>query len=97
MVVALEPIRRAMSEAKKIEKGEKAERETGNYRLYRETMDKVVEIAAHKKVSVAALVEPILAALVDAEYMAMLNEKMKAEEDRRTRFAEVQSQKKNRK
>ena len=45
MVVALEPIRRAMSEAKKIEKGEKAERETGNYRLYRETMDKVVEIA----------------------------------------------------
>ena len=64
MVVALEPTRRAMSEAKKIEK---AERETGNYRLYRDTMEKVVEIAAHKRVSVAALVEPILAALVDAE------------------------------
>jgi hypothetical protein len=90
MVVALEPIRRAMNEAKKNEKGD---RETGNYRLYRETMDKVVEIAAHKKVSVAALVEPMLAALVDAEYMVMLNDKMQAENDRRKRLEDAQNQK----
>lgn len=95
MVVALEPIRRAMSDVKKSEKG--GERETGNYRLYRETMDKVVEIAAHKKVSVAALVEPILGVHQGGEYMAMLNEKIEAEQDRQKRFADLQNQKKNRK
>lgn len=55
---------------------------TGNYRLYRASMDRLVKIAALKRISVADLCEPILAQLADAEYMSTLNEEMEAERER---------------
>lgn len=87
MVAVLERAAEKMSEPKD------ATGRTGNYRLYRATMDRLVEIAAFKKTSVAELCEPVLAALADAEYMAMLNEKLAAEKERQKLILEMQKKK----
>ena len=68
-------------------------RPTSGYKLYRDTMEKLVEIARHRKQTLADLCEPVLASLADAEYLAMLNEKMEAEKERRRVIAELQKKK----
>jgi len=73
---------------------EQGARKTRNYRLYADTMQRLVEIAAYREVSVTELVDPVLSALADAEYMAMLNEKMAAEKERQRLLAENQKKKK---
>lgn len=62
---------------------EKSAKRTRNYRLYADTMQRLVEIAEYRGQSVAELVEPVLKRLADAEYMAVLNEKLETERRRR--------------
>ncbi len=72
-------------------------RETSGYKLYRDTMERLVEIAAFKKTTVADLCDEVLSTLADAEYLNMLNAKLEAEKKRKQQMAEAQKEKKSKK
>lgn len=60
-------------------------RETSGYKLYRDTMERLVEIAAFRKVTVADLCDGTLISLADSNYLDMLNAKLEAERRRNWR------------
>jgi predicted DNA-binding ribbon-helix-helix protein len=77
-----------MSEVSSRKSGDK--RAVSTYRLYRDTMQRLVEIAEYREMTVAELCEPLLASFADAEYKSMLRAKLAAEEERQKQMTESQ-------